>query len=64
MADRLAADLIVMGAVAHSGVTGRFIGKALRTFLERSDRSVLAVSPGGQAGTVLYIGHTRRESIR
>lgn len=46
-AARLAADLIVMGTVARTGLPGLFIGNTAENILYQVDCSVLAVKPAG-----------------
>ncbi len=47
MADELRADLVVMGTVARTGVSGFIIGNTAEAVLEQLQCSVLAVKPPG-----------------
>lgn len=47
MAKQLQADLVVMGTVARTGISGLFIGNTAETILEQLQCSVLAVKPPG-----------------
>lgn len=47
MAKQLQADLVVMGTVARTGISGLFIGNTAETILEQLQCSVLAVKPLG-----------------
>jgi nucleotide-binding universal stress UspA family protein len=47
LAERLDADLIVMGTVARTGVLGFIMGNTAETILNRIDCSVLALKPPG-----------------
>ena len=47
LAKELAADLIVMGTVARTGISGFFIGNTAETILGQIDCSVLAIKPPG-----------------
>lgn len=47
LAKSLAADLVVMGTVARTGVPGFFIGNTAEAILEQIECSVLAVKPEG-----------------
>jgi nucleotide-binding universal stress UspA family protein len=47
LAERLGADLVVMGTVARTGVPGLFIGNTAEAMLEQIECSVLAVKPEG-----------------
>ena len=47
LAQRLDADLIVMGTVGRSGIAGFFMGNTAETVLYQIDCSVLAVKPAG-----------------
>ena len=47
LARRLAADCIVMGTVARTGVRGFFMGNTAETILEQIDCSVVAIKPDG-----------------
>ena len=49
LARSLEADLIVMGTVPGSGISGMLIGGAAKEVLRRVDCSVLAVKPDGFA---------------
>ena len=46
-AKELAADLVVMGTVARTGISGIFMGNTAETILNQLDCSVLAVKPLG-----------------
>lgn len=46
-ADEIEADLVVMGTVARTGISGFFMGNTAETILNRLDCSVLAVKPSG-----------------
>jgi nucleotide-binding universal stress UspA family protein len=45
--DKIEADIVVMGAVARSGISGFFMGNTAEIILNRIDCSVLAVKPPG-----------------
>ncbi|HEY9201609.1 MAG TPA: universal stress protein [Gammaproteobacteria bacterium] len=47
MAKQLQTDLVVMGTVARTGISGLFIGNTAETILEQLQCSVLAVKPHG-----------------
>ncbi|HEY9041878.1 MAG TPA: universal stress protein, partial [Rheinheimera sp.] len=47
LAKELAADVIVMGTVARTGVPGFFMGNTAETILNQIDCSVLAIKPPG-----------------
>ncbi|WP_017222146.1 universal stress protein [Moritella dasanensis] len=47
LADKIEADIVVMGTVARSGISGFFMGNTAETILNRIDCSVLAVKPPG-----------------
>ncbi len=47
IAKQLQADLVVMGTVARTGISGLFIGNTAETILEQLQCSVLAVKPPG-----------------
>ena len=47
LAREIKADLIVMGTVARTGISGFFMGNTAETILNRLDCSVLAVKPQG-----------------
>ena len=47
LAESLAADLVVMGTVARTGIAGLFIGNTAEAILEQIECSVLAVKPTG-----------------
>lgn len=47
LARELQADLVVMGTVARTGISGLFIGNTAETVLEQLQCSVLAVKPSG-----------------
>ena len=47
MAKQLAADVIVMGTVARTGVPGFIMGNTAETILNQIDCSVLAIKPPG-----------------
>ncbi len=47
LADRLGADLVVMGTVARTGIPGFIMGNTAETILNLIDCSVLAVKPPG-----------------
>ena len=46
-ADEIEADLVVMGTVARTGISGFFMGNTAETILNRLDCSVLAIKPPG-----------------
>ncbi|MDX2322402.1 MAG: universal stress protein [Moritella sp.] len=46
-ADKIEADIVVMGTVARSGISGFFMGNTAEMILNRIDCSVLAVKPPG-----------------
>jgi len=47
VADRIGADVVVMGTVARTGIDGVFIGNTAEQVIQRIGRSVLAVKPDG-----------------
>lgn len=47
LAKRLQADLVVMGTIARTGISGLFIGNTAETILEQVRCSVLAIKPPG-----------------
>ncbi|BCA78862.1 universal stress protein [Desulfuromonas sp. AOP6] len=47
MAEKLQADLVVMGTLARTGVSGLFIGNTAEMILEQLPCSVLAIKPPG-----------------
>ena len=47
LAKEIKADLVVMGTVARTGISGLFIGNTAETILNRLDCSVLAIKPSG-----------------
>jgi len=47
LADKIEADIVVMGTVARTGISGFFMGNTAETILNRIDCSVLAVKPPG-----------------
>lgn len=47
LAPRLAADLIVIGGVAHTGLAGFLTGSTADKVLRVCDRSLLTVKPDG-----------------
>jgi nucleotide-binding universal stress UspA family protein len=47
LAKRLAADCILMGTVARTGIPGFIIGNTAETILEQIECSVLAIKPPG-----------------
>jgi len=47
LAQKLHADLVVMGTVARAGISGLFIGNTAENILDQLDCSVLAVKPPG-----------------
>ncbi len=47
LAREIKADLIVMGTVARTGISGFFMGNTAETILNRLDCSVLAIKPPG-----------------
>lgn len=47
VAERVGADLTVMGTVARTGIAGLFMGNTAETVLEQLRSSVLAVKPAG-----------------
>lgn len=46
-ANEIRADLIVMGTIGRTGISGLFIGNTAETILNRIDCSVLAIKPPG-----------------
>ncbi len=46
-ADRVGADLVIMGTVARTGIPGLFMGNTAETILNRLDCSILAIKPPG-----------------
>ncbi len=55
-AERVGADLVVMGTLARTGVTGFFIGNTAETILEQLRCSVLAIKPPGFVSPVTAAG--------
>ncbi|HOO46868.1 MAG TPA: universal stress protein, partial [Deltaproteobacteria bacterium] len=47
LAARLGADLVVMGTVARSGISGLIIGNSAEAILDQLECSVLAIKPPG-----------------
>lgn len=47
LAERIEADLVVMGTVARTGISGLFMGNTAETILNRLNCSVLAIKPPG-----------------
>ena len=47
LAGKIEADIVVMGTVARTGISGFFMGNTAETILNRIDCSVLAVKPPG-----------------
>jgi nucleotide-binding universal stress UspA family protein len=47
LAKRIDADLVVMGTVARTGISGFLIGNTAETILNQIDCSVLAIKPPG-----------------
>ena len=47
LAERLEVDLVVMGTVARTGISGFFMGNTAETILNRLNCSVLAIKPAG-----------------
>ncbi len=47
LAGEISADLVVMGTVARTGISGFFMGNTAETILNRLDCSVLALKPSG-----------------
>ena len=47
MARELAADLVIMGTVARTGIAGLLIGNTAEAVLEQLQCSVLAIKPSG-----------------
>ncbi len=52
MSEKLAADVVVMGTVARTGLDGVLIGNTAENVLQQIGRSVLAVKPDGFASPV------------
>jgi nucleotide-binding universal stress UspA family protein len=52
LADQLCADLIVVGTVARSGISGLIIGNSVETMLRSVSCSVLAVKPNSHVAAV------------
>ena len=46
-AKEIKADLVVMGTVARTGLSGFFMGNTAETILNQLDCSVLAIKPPG-----------------
>lgn len=46
-ANKIGADLVVMGTIGRTGISGLFIGNTAETILNRIDCSVLAIKPPG-----------------
>lgn len=55
-AAHLGADLVVMGTLARTGVSGFFIGNTAETILEQLQCSVLAIKPPGFVSPVTVAG--------
>ncbi|MGI9383250.1 MAG: universal stress protein, partial [Methyloligellaceae bacterium] len=55
VAEKLHADLVVMGTVARAGIEGFLIGNTAESVLARLDCSVLAVKPPGFATPVALL---------
>ncbi len=51
-AEKIEADLVIMGTVARTGIPGFFMGNTAETILNRLDCSILAVKPPGFATPV------------
>ncbi len=47
LAKEIEADLVVMGTVARTGISGFFMGNTAETILNQLDCSVLAIKPQG-----------------
>ncbi len=47
LASELAADLVVMGTVARTGIAGLFMGNTAEDILTQLDCSVLTIKPPG-----------------
>jgi len=47
LADKVGADLVVMGTIARTGIPGLFMGNTAETILNRIDCSVIAIKPPG-----------------
>lgn len=56
LAKQIAADLIVMGTVARTGIPGFIMGNTAETILNQIDCSVLAIKPPGFATPVTLEG--------
>ena len=59
MITRLQADLVVMGTVARTGISGLLIGNTAEAILEQVQCSVLAVKPHGFVSPVRLPGSER-----
>jgi len=55
-AEEIKVDLVVMGTVARTGISGFFMGNTAETILNRLDCSVLAVKPAGFVTPVTLVG--------
>jgi nucleotide-binding universal stress UspA family protein len=47
LAKELRADLVVMGTIARTGISGLFIGNTAETIFDQLSCSVLAIKPPG-----------------
>jgi nucleotide-binding universal stress UspA family protein len=56
IAAKISADVVVMGTVARTGISGVFIGNTAEQVLQRIGRSVLAVKPDDFEGPVTLDG--------
>ena len=56
LAERIEADLVVMGTVARTGVPGFFMGNTAETILSHIDCSVLTIKPPGFVTPVTLVG--------
>lgn len=50
---KVEADLVIMGTVARTGISGFFIGNTAGTILNQLDYSVLAIKPQGFKAPVI-----------
>lgn len=63
MADKFHADLIVMGSVGRSGLSGLLIGNTAEKTLHASQHSVLIVKPDGFAAPAALLGAERARFV-
>ena len=61
LTEEIEADLVVMGTVARTGISGFFMGNTAETILNRLNCSVLAIKPPGFVTPVVIDG---QEAVR